>query len=132
MKPRILLIDDEELILECLEEMLVPAMQVVKIRDGYEGLSRLLTETFHLVVTDSLLPGKSGIEILSGARQRGRDVPFIFLSGSCEPEEAELAKAMGAFAFIQKPFDRKFLKSTIDRALSATGVSLDMPQVSDN
>ncbi len=71
------------------------------------------------VVLDLRLPEISGIEVLERMRQRGDDSPVIVITGHGDMKAAAEARALGAFDFLEKPFDEILFVSRL-RAAFAT------------
>ncbi len=105
---RILIIDDDEISLELLRSSLeTQRHEVVSATDGEEAYSLLTTEDCHLVISDWLMPGMSGIELCQKIRQS--DLPgyvyVILLTGRKEKHDVIEGLSAGADDFITKPFD---------------------------
>jgi two-component system alkaline phosphatase synthesis response regulator PhoP len=103
-KPRILIIDDEQNIIEILSHILTKnGMDVVSAADGIEALKLLNTEKFSGVVSDLLMPNMDGLELLKILRKNKNRVPFIFLSGNATPLDEHDMINYGAYEAIHKP-----------------------------
>jgi len=82
------------------------------------ALSLISSQAYHLCFFDLKLDGTDGVELLRRVRQRGYDMPVVFMSTEREPELALQAKNSGAFACIQKKFlSTDTLKQSIEGAL---------------
>lgn len=118
---RILVIDDEELILRTLKGALEAAgYSVVTAPDGEQGLARFRAEDFDLVVTDIIMPQMEGIETIREIRRIAPDVPIIAASGGGQLGRERLlgmCEALGATASIAKPFRPRDLIALIERHL---------------
>lgn len=117
-EPRILVIDDEEVVLASLRKIFT--------RKGYhtdtfltarEGLERLEQDGYDLVITDLMMPEMNGIELLKALRDRAMNVPTIMITGYPTISTAVKAMRLGARDYIAKPFTRKELLSPVMRAL---------------
>jgi len=104
--PRILLVDDDEGLLECLRVALEARGLAVQVaRDGNEALCRIETETPDVVVLDLVMPRRSGYAVLSRIRRRPDGTPRVLVaSGNDEPRHRENAVQRGADAFLAKPY----------------------------
>jgi len=69
------------------------------------------------VVTDVRMPGISGIDLLSELTGRGCDFPVIVITAHGEIQMAVEAMKLGAFDFVEKPFEERTLLEVIERAL---------------
>lgn len=88
--------------------------------DGEAGLAYLRAHPdVDLVLLDVNLPGKSGLEVLEEVRgdPRLREVPFIVLTAAGQRTTAQRAAALGARAFLTKPFSPRKLAQRVDRML---------------
>ena len=109
----LLVIDDEPFIGRIVRlEFERGPYQVSVAHDGDEGL-RFLREhaDVDLVLLDVNMPARSGLDLLEEARQDPRlaAVPFIVLTAAGQSTTAERARALGAAAFVTKPFSPKKL-----------------------
>src|SRR6478752_1766724 len=79
---KILIIEDEELVLKSLEFRLKKSgYDVVKAIDGREGLKKIEEESFDLIITDIMLPFNTGLEIVNKVKTTtGKKIPVIILS----------------------------------------------------
>ncbi|MCG8473366.1 MAG: response regulator [Desulfobacterales bacterium] len=104
MNPRILLIDDEPEFAATLAERLeIRGFQTATAQSGDEGLARIETETFHLVVLDLLMPGMNGLETLKQIRQTSPELPVILLTGHGSTREGMEGMKLGAMDYLMKP-----------------------------
>lgn len=109
MPPRILVIDDDEGVRAALEIMLEEAgLDVLMAHDGTQGLDLFLAHPVDLVITDMLMPLKTGNEMIAEMRRKNPRVPIIAMSGGSLAAKSNLltmAREAGADRFIEKPFD---------------------------
>ena len=116
--PKILIIDDEASIREALKEILEAEKYIVdEAASGEEGLKKLITENFNLVLCDIKMPKMDGLEVLSKARETDVKAQFIMVSAHGTIETAVDATKKGAFDFIVKPPDLNRLLISIKNAL---------------
>ena len=123
----ILLIDDDDLLRETLQQMLeLDGHRVTLAVDGNEGVAQYDKAgkggAFDLVITDILMPGQDGTEVIVKLRQQGATLPIIAISGGrrmLSPRfSLETAQLVGATSHLAKPFSRAVLQSEITKALS--------------
>lgn len=117
---RILVVDDEPHILRVLGTVLGERGYGVTIAtDGSEGLDELAADDFDLVILDLMMPGASGLEILSRIRSdpQRADTPVIILTAKGQDTDREAALAGGANDFLTKPFSPKKLIARIAEIL---------------
>jgi DNA-binding response OmpR family regulator len=105
-RPRVLVVEDEQPLRELVVVTLGEEFECDQAADGEAALERLRAGAPQLVVLDSMLPGRSGLEVLGEMREdpRLRDVPVLMLSAWQSPEDVETAMDAGANAFLGKPF----------------------------
>lgn len=103
MSTRVLVVDDEPPIRELLVEYLRGrGMSAEAVSDGEDARARLAGEPWGLVVTDLKLPGIDGVEVLRAAL--ARDVPTVLMSACGTVDAVVEAHALGARAYLAKPF----------------------------
>jgi two-component system, NtrC family, nitrogen regulation response regulator NtrX len=80
-KYKVLLVDDEAEIRECLQSIAQHSdLEFTHAPNGEEGLKLILEQAFDCVVSDIKMPRMTGLEMLMAARAQGRDVPMVFVS----------------------------------------------------
>ena len=122
--PRILIIDDDAAVRATVRHVLERAgYETVEAGDGRDA-TRLL-DGVDLVITDLLMPEMDGVDVLSSIRKGGHTMPVIAMSGGGKvgsKSYLEVARALGAFATIAKPFELEHLLKTVrDAIASRTG-----------
>ena len=127
MAIRILVIDDDVLVLEVLSEMLTGAgYEVVGASDGVEGLRLYREAPFDLVLTDMIMPEKDGLEVVMDLRRDFPEVKIIALSGGGDYglgfSTLRASEALGATRTLQKPFAESDLLGAVRDVL---GTKLD-------
>ena len=119
----ILLIEDDELLRDTLRQMLeLDGHRVAEATDGEQGLKRF-GGGIDLVITDILMPGVDGTQVIAELRRRDPALPIIAISGGrrvLTPEfSLETARLMGATGVLAKPFGRSELQAAVRQALHA-------------
>ncbi len=120
MKARILVVDDEDAIRTSLAKFLRDRKghHVDAAADGTEGWGRLAAAEYDLVLTDLVMPGMNGLELIGRARAERPEVPIVVLSGRAIFRDVVDAMRAGAYDFIAKPVeDLEQLATVVDRAL---------------
>ena len=103
---RILIVDDERDICDCLTEFFrTRGFAVASVFSGEEALDRLAQDAADVVLLDILLPGLSGIEVLKRVHERNPNVRVVMVTGMNEVELRRKARHYGAVAYVTKPFD---------------------------
>jgi len=117
---RVLVVNDEPHIRRVLEAALGSGgFDVMMASDGVQGLDELGRKAFGLVILDLMMPGTSGLEILSKIRANPdrADTPVIILTAKGQDADREAALAGGANDFLTKPFSPKKLIARIQEIL---------------
>jgi two-component system, response regulator PdtaR len=118
--PAILIVEDEALIASYIQEVLEESGFAVAgiASTGTEAVSLVSESTPDLALVDIKLAGPmDGIELAQLLRNRFK-VPSIFLSGVCDPETMQRARAATPFGFLEKPFRPSQVFNALQRALS--------------
>ncbi|GAA5337272.1 response regulator transcription factor [Thermus antranikianii] len=112
---RILVVDDEESILVPLEFLLKKAgHEVVLARTGEEALEALSRGAFDLMVLDLMLPGMDGFAVLERAKTLSQRPKVLVLTARGREADRAKALALGAEAFMAKPFGIQDLLSQVE------------------
>ncbi|HSS20212.1 MAG TPA: sigma-54 dependent transcriptional regulator [Pyrinomonadaceae bacterium] len=85
--------------------------------NGHEAMDLLRASPSDLIVSDVQMPDMNGIELLREARELLPEVEVIMMTAFANVDSARDAFLLGAYDFIQKPFDNDLLKETVARAL---------------
>lgn len=120
-QPRILLVDDNELIREMAADILQDERyQVAQAGDAQEALAQLQQSgRFDLLLSDIRLPGMSGRELADVARRLDPDLPIVFMTGYAE-EALKRDDFLGrGMALLRKPFSLAELRRQVREALAA-------------
>jgi DNA-binding NtrC family response regulator len=119
--PRILIIDDDAAVRTTVRVVLERAgYETIEAADGRQG-GRLL-DGVDLVITDLLMPEMDGVDLIGMIRREGRALPVIAMSGGGKVDSKsylEVARALGAYATIAKPFDLDHLLATVREAIAS-------------
>jgi CheY-like chemotaxis protein len=119
-RPRILIIDDEELILDLLREHLETArFRVVTMTSAEDALEALSSEKFDAIVSDIFVSGMTGIQLVERVKTNPElsDMPVILITGHSGKYTPEFALSHGADGYLTKPFHNLDLIYTIQTVL---------------
>ena len=118
-KPRVLIVDDEQVVCDLLhEELSERGYLCTTVLSGDDALSKLATEDFEVVLLDIRLPGMSGMEVLREIWLNHSDAATIMITAVNDVDTAVLAMKWGAADYIVKPFD-------LDRATTSIRTTLE-------
>ncbi|MCA9712332.1 MAG: sigma-54-dependent Fis family transcriptional regulator, partial [Myxococcales bacterium] len=121
-RPRILLCDDEVNIRKVLGALLKQAgFEVLAEPDGEAALARVRTlpsGTFDAVISDIRMPRMDGMQLLRALTQEDPELPVILITAFGTVETAVEALKMGAFDYLEKPFEIEQVKTVLAKALA--------------
>src|SRR4029453_10309777 len=115
---KLLIVDDEQGMRQLLSIVFGGEGHTVRAAEnGRRALELLHEEPADLIISDVKMPDMGGIELLRAARELLPDVEVIMMTAFARVETARDAFLLGAYDFVQKPFDNELLKETVARAL---------------
>ena len=117
---KILIIEDEESIRRVLKKVLIEEdnkHQFIEASDGVQGIEKIKSNKFNLILCDIKMPKKDGIEVLQFIIKECPEVPTIMISGHGDLETAVESMRLGAFDYISKPPDLNRLLNSVRSAL---------------
>ena len=102
----VLLVEDEAVVRAAVERILRPeGLTLDRVEDVDGALARLRKVEHRVVLSDLMLPGFSGFDLLERVTGERPQVPVILITGYATIENALAAFKKGAFDFLPKPFD---------------------------
>lgn len=125
-KSRILLIDDEEVVLDSCSQILAGGpYELASASDGTAGLR--LVEEFHpdLIFVDLKMPGISGFEVLEKVRELDSTIVMVVITGFATISSAIDAMKKGAYDFLPKPFTPEEFRLITRRSLEKRRLTLE-------
>jgi len=118
MPPRILVVDDEEVVCRAVTRILGDKGYTVEtLLDGAAALRRIDTESYDLLILDIMMPEVSGLEILQRVKETHPDTDVIMITGLSQIDTAVQSMKLGAFDYIPKPFEPDELALAVERSL---------------
>ena len=116
---RILVVDDEPMIVSLLSTILrEKGWDVTEARSGTDGIDQLDRVRFDVILTDLVMPGDSGIDLLRAAKEIHPDVEVILMTGYATADTAIEAMRNGAFHYIMKPLKTEEVVNLVEKAYS--------------
>ena len=122
---RVLLVDDSRTVRKIFSTYLAPRFECAEAGSFDEALALLRTDEFDVVITDIIMPGLSGIELLRKIVAEFPNIAVIVVSGVDRPQRALDAMRLGAFDYIIKPCEPEVLEITVDRAIKHRELLVD-------
>ncbi|MGH9906660.1 MAG: sigma-54-dependent transcriptional regulator, partial [Pyrinomonadaceae bacterium] len=115
---RLLIVDDELGMRQFLTHLFQRDGHSVRVaQSGQEAMNLLRQEPADLIISDVRMPDMGGIELLRAARELLPGVEVVMMTAFANVETAREAFLLGAYDFVQKPFDNDLLKEVVARAL---------------
>lgn len=117
-KIEMLIVDDDKLLCELLEDLLSQEakIRVVSANNGLDAIKKIRENNFDLILTDLMMPGANGIEVLKTAKEIDEGVHVIIITGFASLETAMEAIRKGAYDYITKPFKLDEIKIVVQNA----------------
>jgi len=116
---RVLVIDDEEVMLESCRRILERrGFSVDTEADGLRGRDRAMHGSYDLVLLDLRMPQIDGLEVLAEVRKRRTDLEVIIVTGYSTIDSAVRSVKLGAHDYLPKPFTPDELRAKVDAALA--------------
>lgn len=122
-KPRVLIVDDDPVILRLLQvNFRLEDYEVDTASRGDEALAKATRNPPDIVVLDVMMPGIDGWEVCRQMKEDPnlRDVPVIFLSARAQDEDRQRGNALGVVEYVTKPFDPAHLVDMVRRTLAVS------------
>ena len=133
-QPRILIVDDEEMILTSLKSFfaLESDYEVLTFTTPDEAAKYVNDNSIDLVISDFLMPEMDGIEFLSHVKSAQPTATRILLTGFADKENAIKAiNEVGIFQYVEKPWDNTRLKFIVENGLERNSLLRRMQEMAD-
>lgn len=124
MRERILVVDDEEIVLKAVSKALRQDDFIIDaVQSAARALELLAAIPYELVIADLMMPGIDGLQLLQRMRDLDVKTEAIMITGYPTIQTALHAKRLRTFEYVTKPFTRQELRSVVLRAIRAGTVS---------
>ena len=124
--PHILIVDDKPKLCSVLEQFVYSwEFEPKSINNPLDVPKELDRRFYNVVLLDIRMPEKSGIELIPDICRRSPDTRIIFMTGYADKDTVIKALRLGAFDFLEKPFDKEFLFHAVKRALDTQRTELE-------
>jgi DNA-binding NtrC family response regulator len=118
---RILVVDDEQEIIDILHEHFAKECDVETAADGMQALAMVRARRPDVIFLDINLPGISGVEVLKAVKELDEAIPVVMMTANDDNALAAEAIKHGAFSYVPKPFDLRYMDHLLAAALSRGG-----------
>jgi DNA-binding NtrC family response regulator len=113
----VLVVDDERSNIESLEKIFLrEGIRVLSASDAKRALELVRTHRVHVVLTDLMMPGTTGLELLRAIKQVTPDVEVVLMTAYGSVEAAVSAMRDGAYDFVEKPLKRVSIVKSVRKA----------------
>jgi DNA-binding NtrC family response regulator len=120
---RILVVDDQDMMRDSLAAILArEGHEVIAAGDGQSALARLSNARIDLVISDMKMPKMGGLELLAEVKKAKPETPVLLMTAYGTVQNAVDAMKLGAFDFLQKPFEAEAVKLLVDRMLEQSRI----------
>ncbi|MDF1563013.1 MAG: sigma-54 dependent transcriptional regulator [Deltaproteobacteria bacterium] len=124
--PKVLIVDDEQSNLDSLERIFSrEEWEVLKATNGAQALELLRAEEVNVVLTDLMMPGMSGTELLRAVRTIAPEIEVVLMTAHGTVETAVEAMKEGAYDFVTKPLKRMVIVKAVRKALDRQALVLE-------
>lgn len=125
--PQILIVEDSPTMRSLLTaslEMIEDPVKIVEVESGFEALRQLPRQRFDLIVTDINMPDINGLELVSFVKTSDvyREIPLIIVSTEGAERDRDKGLALGANAYLVKPFEPEELRDIASALLAGREV----------
>jgi len=129
---KILLIDDEKIMHDIIKQLLKNEnkdQRIICAQTGENALKEISKKEFSVILLDIKLPDINGIELLKKIRNNGIKSEVIIITGHGDVDNAVEAMKMGAYDYIEKPFNNNKLELTIDKAIQSYNLKKEVVEL---
>jgi DNA-binding NtrC family response regulator len=132
-KKKILIVDDEINVCKSIRQAIIcDEYNIDTALNGEEAINKEKDNQYDLVITDLMMPGISGMELLNFLKTQRPEVNIIIVTGYPTIKTAVDSVKLGAFDFLAKPFTPKELRSMVSRVFPTQelkGQTINAPEV---
>jgi DNA-binding NtrC family response regulator len=126
---RVLVVDDELGVRESLRLVLRDKYDVVAAADGEEALRRLASDPFDAILLDIVMPGIDGLTVLERVKGQRPDIPVVIVTATRTVKTAVTAIKLGAYDYIEKPFDLDELRIVLANATRTSALQREVNEL---
>jgi CheY-like chemotaxis protein len=114
---RLLIVDDDDTLRELLYDLFSEKYSCAAVGTAEEALTRIGSQPFDVIITDIMMPGMSGTDLLGFIRKYQPQAAVIVISGGDEQVDEEKLRLRGVFKYLRKPFSRQEIEGNVARAI---------------
>ena len=126
-RTRVLVVDDDKKLCRLVRDYLEPmGYDVAVVHTGTEGIAKAISESWHAVILDVMMPGCDGFEALKQIRRKS-DVPVLMLTGRGEEADRIVGLEIGADDYLPKTFSTRELLARLRAVVRRSAVTANKP-----
>jgi len=126
---RVLVVDDEQGVRESLRLVLRDRYEVLVASNGEEALRRVASEAFDAVLLDVVMPGLDGLTVLERIKGQKPELPVVIVTATRTVKTAVTAIKLGAFDYIEKPFEIEELRILLANATRTAALQREVNEL---
>ena len=119
----ILIVDDDAAVRGMLYDLFSDKYECHTASTAEEAFQFLEVENYDAILTDIAMAGLTGVELLKRVQLRDSETPVILISGRGNEQDPQHLIDLGAFAYLNKPFNLDELEGIVEEALTLSSVS---------
>ena len=128
-KTKVLVIDDEKVVLDSVDKILTDeGYDVTTNLSGRDGLQEALNADYDIVLTDIRMPDIGGMRVLRDIKRTKPSLPVVMITGYASVKSSVQAMKLGAADYVEKPFTPDQLIKAVDTALATSASQEPEPQ----
>ena len=117
--PEALIVEDYEMLRKIVTRLVrVSGCKAHSCGDGLEAIELIGKKPFDLVITDLMIPGVNGMEVLRATRKTQPHALVIIVTGTPSSRTLLEAKSEGAYAYLNKPFELEYFQLILEKAVT--------------
>ena len=117
------IVDDDNEVLDLIEQILSEeGLAVSRYNQGEALLEDIASHSFDVIISDLMLEGMSGLDLLDKLHEWGVDTPFVLITGYASLDSAIQAVNRGAFYYIKKPFNIEEIRFIVSKLEQQAGI----------
>ncbi len=120
---KILIVDDEVVVRESLKDWLIDSNYPVSTAEsGFQALEIIEKEKIEILITDLMMPGMDGIELMKKAKEIVPNIQVIIVTAYASVPTAITAMKEGAYDYVEKPISPERVESVLERLVDLKGL----------
>lgn len=121
----ILIVDDDLDVLDLINDVLEDdRFSIVKEQDSNEALKIMDDYKFDIIITDLMMPGIDGMQLINAAKEKNADCIAIVITGHATVDSAVQALQLGVFDYVSKPINQIEIKKIVERSIENLNLHL--------